>query len=109
MSQRDGLLLLGRGYDDNNKKKSLRTQPYGLEGFLATGSAFPLENETMTKCMQWKDQIAYRCPLGLIPPGVMNCVCVCVCTLNITLDSMIIANSDPTWQGSFLVKQVCLQ
>ena len=78
VSQRDGLLLLGRGYDDNNKKKSLRTQPYGLEGFLATGSAFPLENETMTKCMQWKDQIAYRCPLGLIPPGVMNCVCVCV-------------------------------
>ena len=79
MSQRDGLLLLGRGYDDNNnKKKSLRTYPYGLEGFLAAGSAFPLENETMTKCMQWKDQIAYRCPLGLIPPGVMNCVCVCV-------------------------------
>ena len=77
MSQRDGLLLLGRGYDDNNnKKKSLRTYPYGLEGFLAAGSAFPLENETMTKCMQWKDQIAYRCPLGLIPPGVMNCVCV---------------------------------
>lgn len=28
--------------------------------------------------MQWKDQIAYRCPLGLKPPGVMNCVCVCV-------------------------------
>ena len=80
MSQRDGLLLLGRGYDDNNnKKKSLRTYPYGLEGFLAAGSAFPLQNETMTKCMQWKDQIAYRCPLGLIPPGVMNCVCVCVC------------------------------
>ena len=29
--------------------------------------------------MQWKDQIAYRCPLGLKPPGIMNCVCVCVC------------------------------
>jgi hypothetical protein len=79
VSQRDGLLHLGRGYDDNNnKKKSLRTYPYGLEGFLAADSAFPLENETMTKCMQWKDQIAYRCPLGLKPPGVMNCVCVCV-------------------------------
>jgi hypothetical protein len=77
VSQRDGLLLLGRGYDDNNnKKKSLRTYPYGLEGFLAADSAFPLENETMTKCMQWKDQIAYRCPLGLTPPGVINCVCV---------------------------------
>jgi hypothetical protein len=77
VSQRDGLLLLGRGYDDNNNnKKSLRTYSYGLEGFLAAGSAFPLRSETMTKCMQWKDQIAYRCPLGLIPPGVMNCVCV---------------------------------
>ena len=71
-----GYCFWGRGYDDNNKKKSLRTYPYGLEGFLAAGSAFPLENETMTKCMQWKDKIAYRCPLGLIPPGVMNCVCV---------------------------------
>ena len=46
MSQRDGLLVLGRGYDDNNKKKSLRTYQYGLEGFFAAGSAFPLENET---------------------------------------------------------------
>ena len=74
-----GYCFGGRGYDDNNnKKKSLRTYAYGPEGFLAAGSAFPLENETMTKCMQWKDQIAYRCPLGLIPPGVMNCVCVCV-------------------------------
>jgi hypothetical protein len=74
-----GYCFWGRGYDDdNNKKKSLRTYPYGLEGFLAAGSAFPLENETMTKCMQLKDQIAYRCPLGLKPPGVMNCVCVCV-------------------------------
>ena len=71
------VLLLGRGYDDNNnKKKSLRTYPYGLEGFFAAGSAFPLENEIMTECMQWKDRIANRCPIGLIPPGVMNCVCV---------------------------------
>ena len=54
--------------------------PYGLERFFAAGSAFPLENETMTKCMQWKDRIANRCPIGLTPPGVMNCVSVCVCT-----------------------------
>lgn len=44
-------------------------------------TAFPFENEIMTACMQWKDQIAYRCPLGLMPPGEMNCVCVCVCIL----------------------------
>ena len=104
MSQRDGLLLLGRGYDDNNnKKKSLRTYPYGLEGFLAAGSAFPLENETMTKCMQWKDQIAYRCPLGLIPPGVMNCVCVCNSQLLITFQSLIILNKSlQSWLCTYL-------
>ena len=34
--------------------------------------------------MQWKDQIAYRCPLGVKPPGVMNCVCLCVCKTNFT-------------------------
>ena len=41
-----GYWFWGRGYDDNNKKKSLRTYQYGLEGFFAAGSAFPLENET---------------------------------------------------------------
>ena len=81
VSQRDGLLLLRRGSDDKNnnkKKKSIRTYPYGPEGFFAAGSAFPLETEIMTKCMQWKDRIANRCPIGLTPPGVMKCVCVCV-------------------------------